>query len=137
MKGVITVTYFRFYFTKVDVYQKGQLIHTYSKEEGDAQHAIIRAADIVSMLRHTSSLEGFIIVNRNDLTIIYRTYETIVDGIQLYLSSRNTNGDTLDTSTKCYHDKYIEIIDDEDDDGVDKPALHVINRMLTKEDIQI
>lgn len=138
MKGVITVTYFRIYFTNVDVYQRGQLIHTYEREEeGDVQYAIIRAADIVSMVKYDNNLEGTIIINRNDFTIIYRTYETIVDGIQLYLSSRSINSDTLDNITKEYHDRYIEIIDDEDDDGINKPVLHIINRMLTEEDIQL
>lgn len=137
MKGVITVTYFRIYFTNVDVYQRGQLIYTYSKTDGDVQHAIIRAADIVSMVKYDNNLEGTIIINRNDFTIIYRTYETIVDGIQLYLSSRSINSDTLDNITKEYHDRYIEIIDDEDDDGINKPVLHIINRLLTEEDIQL
>lgn len=138
MKGVITVTYFRIYFTRIDVYQKGQLIHTYDREEeGDTQYAIIRAADVVSMMRYDNSLEGVIIISRNDLTVVYRTYETMVDGIQLYLSSRNTTGDTLDSITKDYHDRYIEIIDSEDDDDENKPVFHIINRLLTEEDIQL
>lgn len=136
MKEVITVTYFRIYFTNVDVYQRGQLIYTYQKADGDVQHAIIRAADIVSMVKYDNNLEGTIIINRNDFTIIYRTYETIVDGIQLYLSSRSINSDTLDNITKEYHDRYIEIIDSEDD-GINKPVLHIINRLLTEEDIQL
>ena len=138
MKGVITVTYFRIYFTRIDVYQKGQLIHTYDREEeGDVQYAIIRAADIASMMRYDNSLEGVIIISRNDLTVVYRTYETMVDGIQLYLSSRSTNGDILDNITREYHDRYIEIIDSEEDDETNKPALHIINRLLTEEDIQL
>lgn len=138
MKGVITVTYFRIYFTRIDVYQKGRLIHMYEREEeGDVQFAIIRAADVVSMMRYDNSLEGVIIISRNDLTVVYRTYETMVDGIQLYLSSRNTTGDTLDNITKDYHDRYIEIIDSEDDDDENKPVFHIINRLLTEEDIQL
>lgn len=138
MKGVITVTYFRIYFTRIDVYQKGRLIHMYEREEeGDVQYAIIRAADVVSMMRYDNSLEGVIIISRNDLTVVYRTYETMVDGIQLYLSSRNTTGDTLDSITKDYHDRYIEIIDSEDDDDENKPVFHIINRLLTEEDIQL
>lgn len=137
MKGVITVTYFRIYFTNVDVYQRGQLIYTYSKSDGDVQHAIIRAADIVSMVKYDNNLEGAIVINRNDLTIIYRTYETIVDGIQLFLSSRSTNSDTLDKITKEYHDKYIEVDEATSPDDINVPVLHVVNRLLTEEDIQL
>lgn len=110
---VMHVTYFSVEYTRMIIYINGVKV---MERDGiddvrfDVEKSTFRVADIVEMTEATEGCYDFIVINRDNITIIYHTKRGIVGKIIQYLSSRRNQlnqQDSFDEATNGYHDKYV------------------------------